>query len=75
MPILNYIGMRPDGSKALRQGETAVSSNFFGQSSFATYLRKQHYELQRRSCRPKSFVLRSSPAPLGCGVQTDGRRP
>ena len=37
MPALNYIGMRPDGSKALKQGETAVSSNFFGQSSFATY--------------------------------------
>src|ERR1019366_7069880 len=37
MPMLNYIGMRPDGSKAIRQGETAVSSNFFGQSSFATY--------------------------------------
>ena len=30
MPALNYIGMRPDGTKALKQGETAVSSNFFG---------------------------------------------
>jgi aryl-alcohol dehydrogenase len=30
MPSLNYIGMRPDGSKAIRQGETAVSLNVFG---------------------------------------------
>jgi len=27
MPVLNYIGMRPDGSKAIRQGETPVSTS------------------------------------------------
>jgi len=36
MPLLNYAGMRPDGSKAIKCDEIAVGSNFFGQSSFAT---------------------------------------
>ena len=37
MPLLNYAGSRPDGSCTLRSGETAVGSNFGGQSSFATH--------------------------------------
>lgn len=66
MPALNYIGMRPDGSKALRQGETAVSSNFFGQSSFATYA----LAYERNVLKLPAYIPFEIAAPLGCGVQT-----
>jgi aryl-alcohol dehydrogenase len=66
MPMLNYIGMRPDGSKALRQGETAVSSNFFGQSSFATYA----LAYERNVLKLPADIPFDLAAPLGCGVQT-----
>src|SRR5258708_29793053 len=37
MPALNYTGARTDGSKAISAaGGEPLSSNFFGQSSFAT---------------------------------------
>jgi aryl-alcohol dehydrogenase len=35
MPMLNYTGRRTDGSSALSNEAGPVSSNFFGQSSFA----------------------------------------
>jgi aryl-alcohol dehydrogenase len=66
MPALNYIGMRPDGSKAIRQGETAVSSNFFGQSSFATYA----LAYERNVLKLPADIPFEIAAPLGCGVQT-----
>jgi aryl-alcohol dehydrogenase len=66
MPTLNYIGMRPDGTKALREGETSVSSNFFGQSSFATY--SLCYE--RNVIKLPDDIPFALAAPLGCGVQT-----
>ena len=66
MPALNYIGMRPDGSKALRQGEAAVSSNFFGQSSFATYA----LAYERNVLKLPDDIPFALAAPLGCGVQT-----
>ncbi len=66
MPALNYIGMRMDGSKAIREGETQVSSNFFGQSSFATYA--LCYE--RNVIKLPDDVPFPLAAPLGCGVQT-----
>src|SRR3954463_8798766 len=33
--LLNYMGMRMDGSTSLRRGEQQVFGNFFGQSSLA----------------------------------------
>lgn len=66
MPALNYIGMRPDGSKAIRQGETAVSSNFFGQSSFATCA----LAYERNVLKLPYDIPFEVAAPLGCGVQT-----
>lgn len=66
MPMLNYIGMRPDGSKALRQSETAVSSNFFGQSSFATHA----LAYERNVVKLPADMPFDLAAPLGCGVQT-----
>jgi len=66
MPALNYIGMRPDGTKALRQGDQAVSSNFFGQSSFATYA----LAYERNALKLPADIPFEVAAPLGCGVQT-----
>jgi aryl-alcohol dehydrogenase len=66
MPALNYIGMRPDGTKALSQGDTAVSSNFFGQSSFATYC----LAYERNVLKLPADIPFEIAAPLGCGVQT-----
>jgi aryl-alcohol dehydrogenase len=66
MPMLNYIGMRPDGSKALRQGDEAVSSNFFGQSSFATHA----LAYERNAVKLPDDIPFALAAPLGCGVQT-----
>ncbi len=66
MPMLNYIGMRPDGSKALAQDGTAVSSNFFGQSSFATYALAYETNVLKL---PADIPFELA-APLGCGIQT-----
>jgi aryl-alcohol dehydrogenase len=66
MPALNYIGMRPDGSKAIRDGEAPVSSNFFGQSSFATYA----LAYERNVLKLPDDIPFELAAPLGCGVQT-----
>ena len=66
MPMLNYIGMRTDGSKAIHQGETAISSNFFGQSSFASYA----LAYERNVLKLPDDIPFAVAAPLGCGVQT-----
>jgi aryl-alcohol dehydrogenase len=66
MPMLNYIGMRPDGSKAIRQGDVLVSSNFFGQSSFATHA----LTYQRNVLKLPDDIPFDIAAPLGCAVQT-----
>jgi aryl-alcohol dehydrogenase len=62
----NFAGTRPDGSTALADGDTEVSSHFFGQSSFAT-----HVNVAARSVVK---VDRGLPlellGPLGCGLQT-----
>lgn len=66
MPMLNYIGMRPDGTKALHKGGEDVSSNFFGQSSFATYC----LTYERNVVKVPEGVPLELVGPLGCGVQT-----
>lgn len=66
MPALNYIGMRPDGTKTLKQDEAAISSNFFGQSSFATYCLAYEANVLKL---PADIPFELA-APLGCGIQT-----
>jgi aryl-alcohol dehydrogenase len=66
MPALNYIGMRPDGSKAIHQAGADVASNFFGQSSFATYA----LAYERNVLKLPADVPFEVAAPLGCGIQT-----
>lgn len=66
MPMLNYIGMRPDGTKALKGEGGPVGSNFFGQSSFATYAIAYERNLVKA---PDDLPLELL-GPLGCGIQT-----
>ena len=63
---LNFGGCRGDGSTSLREGETAVSSHFFGQSSFATHANVAERSVVRV---PKNAPL-DLLGPLGCGLST-----
>jgi aryl-alcohol dehydrogenase len=64
--LLNYMGMRPDGSTTMRRGEDTVFGSFFGQSSFA-----RHALAYADNCVvvPKDLDL-ALLAPFGCGFQT-----
>ena len=66
MPYLNYVGARPDGSKALSLDGQPVGSNFFGQSSFATYA----LAYERNVVKVPDDIPLHLVGPLGCGVQT-----
>jgi len=66
MPLLNYAGMRPDGSRALSEGGQAVGSNFFGQSSFASHA----LAYERNIIKVPADLPLEIMGPLGCGVQT-----
>lgn len=66
MPLLNYAGMRPDGTKALHDGGADIGSNFFGQSSFATHALTYERNLV---LVPEGLPLELM-GPLGCGIQT-----
>lgn len=64
--LLNYMGMRPDGSTTMRRGEQAVFGSFFGQSSFA-----RHALAYADNCVVVDRGLDLSLlAPFGCGFQT-----
>lgn len=63
---LNFMCMRPDGSKAIHQGDQDISSHFFGQSSFGTYaIAKRINTIKVRDDAPLELL-----GPLGCGIQT-----
>ncbi|MEH3102224.1 NAD(P)-dependent alcohol dehydrogenase [Sphingomonas adhaesiva] len=67
-PPLNYAGMRlEDGSKAFMNGDEAISSHFFGQSSFAadTIVRARNVVKVTDDDAPLDIL-----GPLGCGFQT-----
>jgi aryl-alcohol dehydrogenase len=66
MPMLNYIGMRTDGSKAISDGGEPVASNFFGQSSFGTHA----LTYERNLVKVPDDLPLELVGPLGCGVQT-----
>ena len=66
MPLLNFAGMRPDGSKAIKCEEVAVGSNFFGQSSFASHV----LTYERNVVKVDGDLPLALMGPLGCGVQT-----
>jgi aryl-alcohol dehydrogenase len=64
--LLNYMGMRADGSTTMRRGEETVFGSFFGQSSFARYSLAY---ADNCVVVPKDLDL-ALLAPYGCGFQT-----
>jgi len=66
MVALNIAGARTDGTAAIRSGEEEIGSNFFGQSSFATFaLAYERNVIKVDAAAPLELL-----GPLGCGVQT-----
>lgn len=63
---LNLVGHRPDGSRALHANDTAVSSHFFSQSSFATHA----LACERNVVKVPDDLPLEILGPLGCGIQT-----
>jgi aryl-alcohol dehydrogenase len=63
---LNFGGCRPDGSTCLHDGDTPVSSHFFGQSSFASHAIVAARNLVKVSADAPLDLL----GPLGCGIMT-----
>ena len=66
MPLLNYAGMRPDGTTTLTDQGARVSSNFFGQSSFASHA----ITYERNLVKVPDDLPLELMCTLGCGVQT-----
>ena len=66
MASLNFSGARPDGSTTLRTDDRPVASNFFGQSSFASYC----LAYERNVVKISYEVPLEIAGPLGCGIQT-----
>jgi aryl-alcohol dehydrogenase len=64
--LLNFAGVRPDGSHVLHDGDRAVSGKFFGQSSFAT----RCLTTGRSAVKVDRSLPLETLAPLGCGVIT-----
>ncbi|HLY55794.1 MAG TPA: NAD(P)-dependent alcohol dehydrogenase [Stellaceae bacterium] len=64
--MLNFAGTRPDGSKAIERDGEPLSSNFFGQSSFATHA----LAYERNVVKLPPGVPVELMGPLGCGIQT-----
>lgn len=66
MPVLNYTGNRDDGSSALSNGKGPVTSNFFGQSSFASLA----LTYERNVVVVDDDLPIELLGPLSCGIQT-----
>ncbi len=66
MPMLNFAGLRDDGSKSMSNADGAVSGNFFGQSSFANFA----LTYERNVVKLPDDVPLELMGPLGCGIQT-----
>jgi aryl-alcohol dehydrogenase len=64
---LNMSGARPDGSTAVTLDGKQISSNFFGQSSFAEYALAYESNIVRIEDANVPIELLG---PLGCGIQT-----
>ena len=65
-PILNFAGVRPDGSHPISIGGAAASGNFFGQSSFASHALAYERNVVKVAADAPIELL----GPLGCGLQT-----
>lgn len=65
-PLLNFSGVRRDGSTPLSQHGTPLAGNFFGQSSFASQAIANERNILKVAADADLAML----APLGCGIQT-----
>lgn len=66
-PLLNYAGMRADGTSGASQNGQSLSAHFFGQSSFASHaLANQRNVVKVDAADLPLEIL----GPLGCGLQT-----
>jgi aryl-alcohol dehydrogenase len=63
---LNFAGCRPDGSHSIHRDGQALTSNFFGQSSFATFALAYESNVVKVDAALPLATL----GPLGCGIQT-----
>jgi aryl-alcohol dehydrogenase len=66
LPNLNFLGNREDGSSSLFSSKGPVTSNFFGQSSFASYAMGYESNIVKVSDDVPLNLI----GPLGCGIQT-----
>jgi aryl-alcohol dehydrogenase len=66
-PALNYAGARSDGSSGLSIDGKPISSNFFGQSSFAGYALAHERNVVKVAADDLPLEILG---PLGCGFQT-----
>jgi aryl-alcohol dehydrogenase len=66
-PALNYSGRRPDGSSGISVDGGAISSSFFGQSSFASHALTQERNVVKVDDPGLPLPILG---PLGCGFQT-----
>lgn len=66
-PLLNYAGMRADGSSAASQNGQAISAHFFGQSSFASHAMANQRNVVKVDAADLPLEILG---PLGCGLQT-----
>jgi aryl-alcohol dehydrogenase len=66
-PVLNYAGVRGDGTTGVTIDGAPVSANFFGQSSFAGHALTHERNLVRIEADDVPLELLG---PLGCGFQT-----
>ncbi len=64
--LMNFSGIRMDGSTTMSQGDEIVHGSFFGQSSFATYA----LATERNVVKVREDVPLELLGPLGCGIQT-----
>lgn len=65
----NWSGRRADGSATITRGGEALTGNYFGQSSFATYAIAHDRNVVRVPDRAANIPLERL-APLGCGLMT-----
>lgn len=66
-PVLNYAGVRTDGTTGVHLDGEQLSANFFGQSSFAGHALTHERNVVRIDATDVPLELLG---PLGCGFQT-----
>ena len=63
---LNFSGARPNGTTTMKQGDTVIHGNFFGQSSFASHALAMECNVVKVPEEVPLEIL----GPMGCGIMT-----